>query len=224
MAISANSLIEDVARHLSDYDDDESYVHWTREDLLSYCRLATSLLVGLHRERFIKRAEIKMVEGAIQDVPEQCESNITVQGMADKNGVITRRVRQARLSVYPSLGRPTCKVKAKSSTGYEMSSYDFSEGDGRHIIVDPPVPPDTEATLVISCYQPPTITSADDIISLGADLEAVLFEFMLYYAWSVDIEDAMSRERSVQHWNNAITLLRLDNTAEQALTRQLRRR
>ena len=147
MAITANSLIEDVARYLSDYDEDEVYVHWTREDLLSYFKRAISIVAMTNRSKFVKKTEIKLVEGALQDVPNHCESDVSVYGLLDENGVVTERVRRARLSIYPTLGRPVCSSRIKSKT-YKLRSYDIDPENPRQIFVDPPVPAGVEATLV----------------------------------------------------------------------------
>ena len=107
-----------------------------------------------------------------------------------------------------------CSSRIKSNT-YKLNSYDIDPDNPRQIIVDPPVPAGTDATLVISCYQPPVVTSEDSAIDMGADLESAVFELMLYYAWGVDIEDTANRERSNQHWNNAMTLMKLNLEMQQ---------
>lgn len=221
MAISANSLIEDVARYLSDYEEDEAYVHWTKEDLLSYFKRAISIVAMTNQKRFVKKTEVKLVAGILQDVPESCESDVTVYGMANEDGVVTERARRTKIGFYPKLGRPVCSSRVKSDT-YKLSSYDIDESNPRQIIVDPPVPEGTEATLIISCYQPPVVTSENSAVELGADLESAVFELMLYYAWGVDIEDQANRERSNQHWNNAMTLMKL-NLEMQQLAKQVAR-
>lgn len=221
MAITARTLIEDVSRYLSDYDEDESYVHWTKEDLLSYFKRAISIVAITKRDKFTRKTEVKLVEGALQDVPTSCESDIKVWGLADENGVVKTIARKSKLTYYPTLGRPVCKGKVKGDTEYKLRSYEYSEDNPRQIVVDPPVPAGTNATLVISCYMPPDVTSEDSSIDLGADAEAAVFEFMLYYAWGVDIEDNANRERSDSHWNKAIQLLQLSSGME-SLARQVR--
>lgn len=206
MAISASSMLADVARYLSDYDEDESYVHWTQEDLLSYFKRAVSIVAMAKRDKFVKRRVIKLQPGAVQEAPSDCESDISVQGV-ERDGVV-ERIRRANLNIYPSLGR-RCKAKT-CGTGYKMKSYDVDPANPRSILVDPPVPENADVSLVFTCYVPPTVDSIDSVIELGGDLEAVVFELMLYYAWGVDIEDVANRERSNQHWNNAMTLLQLD--------------
>lgn len=207
MTISASSMLTDIARYLSDYDEDESYVHWTQDDLLSYFKRAISIVAMAKRDRFVKRRVVKLKPGAVQETPEDCKSDISVQGV-EKDGVV-ERVRRANLSIYPPLGRPMCRSKI-CGTGYKMKSFDIDPTNRRSILVDPPVPDGADVSLVLTCYMPPTVDSVDSTIELGQDLEAVVFELMLYYAWGVDIEDVANRERSNQHWNNAMTLLQLD--------------
>lgn len=207
MAISASSMQADIARYLSDYDEDESYVHWTQEDLLSYFKRAISIVAMAKRDKFVNRTVIKLKPGTVQDAPSNCESDISVQGI-EVDGA-TERIRRANLNIYPSLGRPTCHSKT-CGRGYKMKSYDIDPDNPRSILVDPPVPDDADVSMVFTCYIPPEVSSADSVVELGGDLEAVVFELMLYYAWGVDIEDVANRERSNQHWNNAMTLLQLD--------------
>lgn len=221
MTIAARTLIEDVARYLSDYDEDESYVHWTQEDLLSYFKRAIGIVSIVKRDKFTKRTEIKLVEGVLQEIPSTCESDVKVLGLADENGNLKHIARKANHTTYPPLGRPICKGKIKGNGEYKLHSYEYSEENPRYILVDPPVPANTDATLIISCYTPPAVTSLDSEVDLGADIESAVFEFMLYYAWGVDIEDNANRERSDSHWNKAIQLLQLSRGAE-ALARQVR--
>lgn len=221
MAISASSLIEDVARYLSDFEEDESYVHWTQEDLLSYFKRAVQIVAITKRDKFIRKLEFPLQVGAVQDIPEACESDVSVYGVLDENGVVQERPRKAKLSTYPKLGRPMCSSKIKSSTGYKMKSYELDPENPRVLLVDPPLKQGDEATLVVSCYQPPHITGMDSTVDIGGDLEPAIFELMLYYAWGVDIEDAATRERSNTHWTNAMTLMKL-NTDMQNLARSVR--
>ncbi len=47
---------------------------------------------------------------------------------------------------------------------------------------------------------------------------------MLYYAYGVDIEDVANRERSNQHWKNALDLLQIYDYKQREEIRQLARR
>lgn len=218
MAISASSMSADVARYLSDYDEDESYVHWTQDDLLSYFKRAISIVAMAKRDKFVKRRVVKLQPGAVQEAPAECESDISVQGVENEGAI--ERIRRANLNIYPTLGRPSCRSKI-CGKGYKMKSFDIDPTNARSILVDPPVPEDADVSLVFTCYVPPTVDSIDSTVELGGDLEAVVFELMLYYAWGVDIEDVANRERSNQHWNNAMTLLQLDAKLK-AVARKMR--
>lgn len=208
--LAVSTLIEDVARYLSEFDEDESYVHWTKEDLLSYARYAIGVVGTIKKDKFIKRTEIKMKPGAVQDVPENCESNVSVIGQADENGVVRELPKKLKITKFPKLGRVKCESRVKTDSEYKLTSYEYDQTDPTRILVDPPVPDGVDATLVISCYMPPSISSDSDTITAGSELEPVIFELMLYYAFGVDIEDSSSQQRSQQHWNNAMTLLNLN--------------
>lgn len=219
MALTASSVIEDVAKYLSDFDEDESYVHWSEDELLSYFKKAVGIIVATQKDKFTKQTEIRLTKGIYQQIPDSCESDVSVLGLSDEDGIVTSPVRRASLYNTPRLGRPLCRAKV-SSSGYKMVSYDFSPS-GREIIVDPPVPDGADATLTITCFQPPSITGIDSVVDLSGTHEAAVFELMLYYAWGVDIEDNANRERSDSHWNKAMQLMQL-STGLQELARQVR--
>lgn len=219
MAIMASSLIEDVVRYLSDFDEDESYVHWSRDDLLSYFRKAIYIVSITKKNKFIKSSELQLVPGIYQKIPDTCESDITINGLIKQDGSIDYRARKSILYDTPRLGRPICRVKSVNDE-YNLVSYDFSPS-GREIMVEPPVPEGVNAKLSITCFIPPQITGFDSVVDISYEMEPAIFELMLYYAWGVDIEDTANRERSESHWSKAIKLLQLSTGAEE-LARQVR--
>lgn len=220
MTTTARTLIEDVSRYLSDNDDEESYIHWTEDDLLSYYRRAVSVVSIFKKDRFIKRVVVPLEEGAIQHIPDSCVSDVTVHGIA-VDGVVKQRARQSALSTFPPLGRKKCSVCVQGGE-YKLDSYEIGQPDSRSVTIDPPAPAGVKGELVLSCFAPQDATdSLDATLDIGDDLSAAIFELMLYYAWGVDIEDTANRERSNQHWSNAMTLLSLDAMA-QAKARRVR--
>lgn len=213
MGTTARTLIEDVSRYLSDNDDEESYIHWTEEDLLSYFRRAVSVVAVFKKDRFTRKIMVPMEEGAVQHIPDSCVSDVAVHGIA-VDGVVKQRARKAALSTFPPLGRKRCSI-CTHSTEYQLASYEVGAPDARSVIIDPPAPAGVKGELVISCFAPQELVdNPDAVLDIGDDLNAAIFELMLYYAWGVDIEDIANRERSNQHWSNAMTLLGLDALAQ----------
>lgn len=217
-----SDLIEEVSRYLQDneFEDDVSYVHWTKKDLLSYLRNAVSIVAMVRKEEFVTTIDVELVEGVVQTLPAPCKSLKTVQGQKDDRGVIQSRVRETKISKLSFFSRPACSARSKSDTGYVIRSFSYDENDPKTIYVDPPVGKGQTATLTVSCYAPPTISGEDDILDIDANMRAVIFELMLYYAYGVDIEDEANRQRSNTHFEVALKLLQIyDYKEQQALTR-----
>lgn len=225
--MKVSSLIEDARRYVVGYydDDDEQYVHWLEEDWLSYVKMAIGIVTLADQSSFTKTMDIDLVEGSIQEIPEECKTLKSVRGVKDERGVITHKVRKRASNSLklPTLSRPLCKSITKTNSDYIVKSYSLDEDDDRIIIVDPPVPSGVSGVLSISCYSPPTIETEDDDIDLSQAQQTAVFELILYYAWGVDIEDTANRERSNTHWVHAMTLLQILTHADsKALKKQAR--
>lgn len=225
--MKVSSLIEDARRYVVGYydDDDEQYVHWLEEDWLSYVKMAIGIVALADQSSFTKTMDIDLVEGSIQEIPEECKTLKSVRGVKDERGVITHKVRKRASNSLklPTLSRPLCKSITNSNSDYIVKSYSLDEDDDRIIIVDPPVPQGVSGILTISCYSPPTIETEDDDIDLSQAQQTAVFELILYYAWGVDIEDTANRERSNTHWAHAMTLLQILTDADsKALKKQAR--
>lgn len=225
--MKVSSLIEDARRYVVGYydDDDEQYVHWLEEDWLSYVKMAIGIVTLADQSSFTKTMDIDLVEGSIQEIPEECKTLKSVRGVKDERGVITHKVRKRTSNSLklPTLSRPLCKSITNSNSDYIVKSYSLDEDDDRIIIVDPPVPRGVSGILTISCYSPPTIETEDDDIDLSQAQQTAVFELILYYAWGVDIEDTANRERSNTHWAHAMTLLQILTDADsKALKKQAR--
>lgn len=225
--MKVSSLIEDARRYVVGYydDDDEQYVHWLEEDWLSYVKMAIGIVTLADQSSFTKTMDIDLVEGSIQEIPEECKTLKSVRGVKDERGVITHKVRKRASNSLklPTLSRPLCKSITKTNSDYIVKSYSLDEDDDRIIIVDPPVPQGVNGVLTISCYSPPTIETEDDDIDLSQAQQTAVFELILYYAWGVDIEDTANRERSNTHWAHAMTLLQILTDADsKALKKQAR--
>lgn len=225
--MKVSGIIEEVSRYLQDneFEDDVAYVHWTKQDLLTYIRNAIAIVAMVRKEEFTSTVDVELVEGIIQELPAPCKSLRTVQGQKDENGVITKRVRETKISNLTGFNRAVCTSSTRSSSSeYIVKSYSYDEADPKVIIVDPPVPKGVSATLTITCYAPPEISGEDDELEVDDNFRPIIFELMLYYAYGVDIEDVANRERSNQHWKNALDLLQIYDYKQREEIRQLARR
>lgn len=222
------TLIEDAKRYVVGYyeDDGEQYVHWTEDDWLSYVRLAVGIIAAADTELFTSVVDVKLQPGSVQELPEQCTALRSVRGQRNEQGHIEHIIRKrssASLKLSP-IRRPTCKQYTVGDGDYKVKSYTVDNDDPKMIVVDPPVPAGTDATMVITCYAPPKLESFDEDLPLNDTHTSIVFELILYYAWGVDIEDQASRERSNTHWNNALKLMEIKDRQTEKLLKQIAKR
>lgn len=209
--ISARTLIDEVSRYLVDQDPDAPFEHWSEDDLLTYLRLAVGVVASLHKDNFMRRTIIHLVEGRVQDVPADCDELTSVLGQPNEHGVLVafpRRTAVAGLNVAGIVGCPDCEKK--SAGAFKVDSWQYDENNPRILYVTPPVPAGADARLELSCFQAPSVAGMDSEIPLGAHFQPAIFELMLYYAYGVDTESVPSRDRAAAHWANAQALLGLD--------------
>lgn len=208
--MKAEDFYQRVSRYLTDFDydsDSESYVHWTKEDLFGYYKLAVSLVASLNKSKFVTTVKVPLQEGSIQTIPPSCNELSSVVGAVDSSGKLielTRRVQSAMMSRFKL---ETCSSKLDTDGTYNLESWDYIDGSKNIIEVYPPVPAETQATLLVTCFTPPKITSESEEVYGLDEYEAAIFELMLYYAWGVDTESTASRDRSNTHWANAMSLI-----------------
>lgn len=219
------TLIEDAKRYVVGYyeDDGEQYVHWTEDDWLSYIRLAVGIIATADTELFTTTVDVELQAGSVQELPSPCKTLRSVRGQRDERGQITHIIRKrssASLKLAP-INRNTCKQITVGNTDYKVKSYTVDADDTKMIVVDPPVPEGTKATMVITCFAPPSLESLEDEIPFDDSHAAIVFELLLYYAWGVDIEDQASRERSDTHWKNAMTLLEIKDKQTSNLLKRM---
>lgn len=216
--MNVSALIEDAKRYVVGYyeDDGEQYVHWTEEDWLSYVRLAVGVLAMADTELFTSTVDVDLVPGSVQTLPEQCQSLRAVRGQRNNKGAIDYIIRKRSMASMklPSITRPVCRQTTVTDGEYKVKSYTVDPDDPTMLVVDPPVPEGTTATMVVTCYAPPKIQSLEEDLPFDDTHAAVIFELILYYAWGVDIEDQANRERSNTHWNNALKLMEIKDKAK----------
>lgn len=220
--LHARTLIDEVTTYLLDdgetmgYDSSYRNEHWREEELLTYFRLAVSIVASMQRDKFVKRVSVPLVSGAVQTIPEQCRESVKVLGQTDDTGKIVSFPRKTPTSAMHLYGKVGCRdcTASVSADNYRVNSWQYDEDDPNTLYVEPPVPDGANATLEITCFVPPTVSDADDSVDLGDQLRPAVFELMLYYAYGRDTESVPARDRSAMHWNNAVSLLGGDIQAQ----------
>lgn len=207
--IYGRDSIKSVSEYLLDQEEHYEFTGWSEELLLRFFRYAVGIVASTDKAKFMRRTEIALKPGRVQDLPDSCVEVNDVYGLLGEDGDIMDFVRKTDLKWLSIMKRPVCRVNSEGP--YRLDSYQYDPSNPNVIFVDPPVPRGESATLVISCFHPPEVTNAEEGVELPSTAEPIIFELMLYYAYGVDTESVPSRDRSNTHWQNAMTLMGLDS-------------
>lgn len=206
MDMHATTLIEEVAAILNDAEEGYEHIRWTREDLVNYLYDAELALYAAKPEAYGHDEAFTLRPGTRQGpLPDGC----TLQKVIGTTGSSkrTRKVNDGMLQAFAGL---SCKPNCDDGGEYAVSGFSFTPEDPSAFFVDPPVPDDGETHKVdITCLQEPTpLTVANlddestDVIKTPSRLHNPLIEFMLYRAYSVDMESGQSHAKSATHYQN----------------------
>lgn len=204
----ASHVIVSVAKLLNDYEPGYEHIRWTREDLLDYLNDAQTQLYVYRPGAFTRIEAFRLRPGSAQGPLEDgCQLQRVV---GSDNGSRARKVDDGLLQAFAGFGcKPACAPGA-----YRVSGFSFNPEDTSHFFVDPPVPDDgVPYKVTITCQQAPRLivpadldaplpaphgTPADQLDAPGS-LHNALIEWMLYRAYSVDMESPQSASKQALH-------------------------
>lgn len=201
--IEVGQLLQDVARYLSDYDStapEHQHVTWSEADLRSYLQLALSSLASVRKEDFSRRIEIPLTGEGLVGLPSECDELLAVVGRRRPDGTIDTSVRTKR--DVRAIDRPVCKAR---SSGEPLIEVDISQAGAREVEVDPPV---QGGSLLVRCVVTEQLTEGS-VLQLPAARRAVIFNWMVSYAFGTETESVGLRARSDEHWRRGADLLQL---------------
>lgn len=209
-------LIKKVSRHLNDQELDYEYARWSEQDLMQYLKLALNTIYYANKELFVKEKTFDLKKGSLQEIPDKYEI-IDVLYIKDKQGNISHL--RKTYEGY-SFIKPFCT--SNNINSFRFDSWSFIDGFKRNkFLVYPPVPADNEYQAVINVFYVDDITDEMDI---NSDLESVIFEFMLYYAYSSEQDNQLYHGLADKHYTHAFDLLSLYVKSELAKKNKVRRR
>lgn len=203
--IRAASIIEKVARYLTDFDSTDAqyqHVEWSKQDLLDYLQTAVTMVSAASPTANVCRTEIEIGDDPFLELPEQCSELLKILGFVDQNGKLHTNInlQKNEEEVYTST-RPVCTPSKGSGAGFTVR-WDSMGGD--ILTLEPPQP---GGKLLLACSCTPDIADPNGTIKLGAKYEPVVFWWMVSMAFGTDIEAVPMRERSDAYWNRGADIL-----------------
>lgn len=202
--IYGHTLVQDVARYLSDYDTTQpeyQHVEWTQTDLQTYFTLSVQSLALVMPTLFTKTIEVPITNGVI-DLPSDCTHYIKSVFVRRPDGSISLSLRELPPSgsTY-RMPRPVCAGNT-GSTEVQLISGSTSAVQKTLSVAGAPL-----GTLAVLCGCTPEISSVDAGVDIPASYKPVIFWWMVSYAMGTDIESVPMRERSDAYWARGTGLL-----------------
>lgn len=215
----ARHLILEVSRLLNDAEPGYAHTRWPREDLLEYLNDAQRQVYLYRPELYANTSELTLSPGARQGpLPEGCQLQkiIGSTGKADR----ARKVDDGLLQAFAGTGCAPISVCGD----YSVRGYSFTPQDPMAFFVDPPVPEDGRTySIVLVCQQAPepiTVAHLDDAdprngrLVTPARMHNALVEWMLYRAYSVDMESPQSFGKQDSHRQHFYAMLGVSEVKE----------
>lgn len=200
--IDKAEMIARVSAYLTDDEPGYEFTHWTERDLATYFDMALKLLAIALPEVSRGTCVVQAQAGSATELPPCCETLLGLVGVRVNGQQVDYRPR--RTSVRGLAFAPLCNDNTRGKA-YRLDSWSFDPEEGGQIYLTPAVPDDVNVELTLQCVKPLQVLNGK--VDIPAKYDAIIFEFMLYYAWGIDIESAASRDRSAAHYKVATDLL-----------------
>lgn len=222
MSGHAADLIAAVSRLLNDAEPGYEHIRWTRADLLEYLNDAQKQVYLYRPELYAQTDVFALVAGARQGpLPGGCQLQKIIGSVGDVGRA--RKVDDGLLQAFADTGCALVNV----SDDYRVRGYSFTPQDPMSFFVDPPVPDDGRSyTVALVCQQAPEainlaqLDDADprnDRLVTPARIHNALVEWMLYRAYSVDMESAQSFAKQEAHRQHFYAMLGVSEAKERVV-------
>lgn len=200
--IDKAEMIARVSSYLTDDEPGYEFIHWTERDLGTYFDMALKLLAIALPEVSRGTCVVQAQAGSATELPSCCETLLGLVGVRIDGKLADYRPRRTTVrGLAYAVGCPP----DKTGRPYRMDSWSYDPEEGGQLYITPPVPDGTDVELTLQCVKPLQVING--AVDIPAKYDAIIFEFMLYYAWGVDIESPASRDRSAAHYKVATDLL-----------------
>lgn len=187
---TVSSLVLRARNILRDGQKDGRPQLWPDEVLVDYLNEGLALLQSLRPDSFVTTADITLTPGSYQTLPEEYDQLVEV--LENKDGSPITASDDAARNIIQGKGCSTSDCQTESSSPARgVSSYSRSGTDLRGFHVQPPVRPGQRPTVTARVVANPPCHSASDqtpCVGVPRKHEAALTDWMLYRAWSTDIE------------------------------------
>lgn len=221
-------IVNRISVLLQDADPDGPNTRWSQASIIDYINEALCRVSARRPDAFAKTAEITLKPGALQSLPPAYQSLNSVETSVAPDGSETP-VQQVDDRFSKIFAKKKCLSRdrrcenprtaaADPCAAYVVKSFVKNPIDEKSFRVEPPVPVGCSPRVVVTVVRKPTQYCASDVdrcLDADCEYEALIVEWALYRAMSIDTESAALARAAAGHLAAFEQMLAGDYLAEQ---------
>lgn len=189
--MDAQELIDEVSLQLNDTDK----ITWTEAMLIDYINSGQKIIATFRPDAAQTTVSIQLVTGSRQAMPTAARRLLEITRNMGNDGNTPGNV--IRAADHESLRLFDASWHANTSVA-EIKNYSYNEKTPDIFYVDPPS--DGTGYIEMSYSVVPTvITQTTDILDIGDIYKEPLIQWMMFRAYSVEVDSVSSRNRARAH-------------------------
>lgn len=170
--MTINDWLRTIAFALNDDEPGRPFQRYTVKDMLAAYNAAMCLVVRYREDLFTELKTVRLAPGKYQDVRGCCGEVLDVLEQTDANGNLIRPINGARehRSTAKRIWKKATCLPLPPGLDYMVANADVDKNLHGRFSVDPPVPCDVEAYVLVKCVVAPcAYTEADINAELSVD-------------------------------------------------------
>lgn len=183
--------LRSVAAALNDDEPGRPFQRYLLKDLVAHYNAALCLGAKYRKDLFTEYKVVRLAPGKYQDVRGCCNEVLDVVEQTDAQGNLIRDIlgaREKRTTAKRLWKKATC-LPVPEGLGYLVQNADIDKNMHGRFTIDPPVPCDVEAYVMVKCVIPPcayTEADATQVVLQDCSLLAAAWHYVLAQALSGD--------------------------------------
>ena len=197
---TGREIITKVSRMLADQEDKCEFTTWTEEDLVDYLNDGLCQILATRPDAFASVENITLTAGDCQKLGDEYYALLGINGaQAVSDGETTQNTQEIMQHFRRKMCAPTTAAGAYAG----VNQFTVNIATKVDFTIDPPVPSGQTAEVKATVARRPdevTKGNLDESICLGHEYNALLCDWMLHRAFSVETEGAGNREWANFHY------------------------
>ena len=199
---TASDVVTKVSRQLSDDCPGQEFTTWSKEQLTDYLNDALCQIMVLRPDAFASVENITLTSGECQDFSEQYHAVLEIGGVSPDDEATNI---QSEKDILKHFRKTPCLTAAALSGRYSVESFRVNPVLPAVFDVVPAVPSGETAVVkaTVVKHPPRFCDDLDAPLGVGCEYEAVICDWLLHRAHSVEAESSPTSLNLMQYYRES---------------------